>query len=422
MKEEKDFLEFLEKTNFQKRLKQLKKRFKNKRIVLYGTGKLFEVIKENYDLSCLNIIGVSDLKFKTDNEDFLGYKTIKFENIINYKPDVIIVSTLNYEPIINNFKNFYFVNLNIKIDSLYKKSFLQELAKYLPERHQTKIEKYKQEIEELRSIINNCIDIKNLPKATGNLRDNQLAMVKILDIVDNICKQNNLNYWLDSGTLLGAYRHKGFIPWDDDIDICMVRDDYNKILPILEKYFENSDYYIRQRALTFNDYQITIVNRSNSKVALDIFPVDKYFKSNLTEEEKCIADKSIIKARLKFEAKYREKYVALSKVPQAKKELIEIQTKIVMENKKPTKEEPALFFGIDFPFGVEKHLIFDYSMAFPLKTIEFESKEYCAPNNIEGYLENLYGEFMGFPSGVFYEEGCGLRYRVDSKKRIGKNS
>ena len=44
------------------------------------------------------------------------------------------------------------------------------------------------------------------------------------------------------------------------------------------------------------------------------------------------------------------------------------------------------------------------------------------PNNIEGYLENLYGEFMGFPSGVFYEEGCGLRYRVDSKKRIGKNS
>ena len=202
-----------------------------------------------------------------------------------------------------------------------------------------------------------------------NLRACQLKQLSILEEVAKICEKYKIDYWLDAGTLLGAVRHKGFIPWDDDIDICMVRDDYNKILPILEKYFENSDYYIRQRALTFNDYQITIVNRSNSKVALDIFPVDKYFKSNLTEEEKCIADKSIIKARLKFEAKYREKYVALSKVSQAKKELIEIQTKIVMENKKPTEKEPALFFGIDFPFGVEKHLIFDYSLAFPLKTI-----------------------------------------------------
>ena len=53
----------------------------------------------------------------------------------------------------------------------------------------------------------------------------------VLDFIDNVCRENDLTYFLCGGTLLGAVRHKGFIPWDDDIDIMMPRSDY-------ENYFK----------------------------------------------------------------------------------------------------------------------------------------------------------------------------------------
>ena len=89
----------------------------------------------------------------------------------------------------------------------------------------------------------NNIDITTLPPATGQLRDIQLANLALLKELDYVCKQNGLQYWLDGGTQLGVVRHKGFIPWDDDIDVGMMRNDYLKIIDIFNHWTRNKDLY-----------------------------------------------------------------------------------------------------------------------------------------------------------------------------------
>lgn len=86
----------------------------------------------------------------------------------------------------------------------------------------------------------------------SNLRKMQLRMLEMLKYIDSICRENDIKYWLSSGTCLGAVRHGGFIPWDDDADIEMLASDYRKLEKILRS--SSRDFVLQDYKKLFKIY------------------------------------------------------------------------------------------------------------------------------------------------------------------------
>ncbi len=127
-----DFETYLKNIKFEKYLKNLKKKIGNRPIIFYGSGSFFQYIKENYDLSSFNVIGISDMKFYADDEgkDCLGYRVIPKDKIIDYNPDFVIIGTINYINILEDFVINIFNKSKIKVYPLARKpllSFIKEI-------------------------------------------------------------------------------------------------------------------------------------------------------------------------------------------------------------------------------------------------------------------------------------------------------
>ena len=234
-----------------------------------------------------------------------------------------------------------------------------------------------------------------IPPAEGNLRIIQKANVELLNIFHSICEEKNLQYWIDFGTLLGAVRHKGFIPWDDDIDLGMPRDDYEKLISLFsEGLIQNDDLVMEYENNGKTKCFIKISHKKSDNLFLDIFPYDFYY-SKLNEDEKQLLNEKIVKKRRpkRFcsslsDDEIREKFKKITKEGILDGFLVE------------KSAHPALFMGIDFPHNW-KNKVYDWDDIFPLKKISFEEKTFFAPNQPEKVLKSIYGDYMKIPKNSY---------------------
>lgn len=149
---------------------------------------------------------------------------------------------------------------------------------------------------------------------TSNMKALWAVELDLLDQLDKVCKQNKIKYFACAGTMLGAVRHNGIIPWDDDIDVMIFRDDYKKLCKIAEKefhypYFFQTEYNdpgsIRGHAQLRNSETTAILNweepynlKINQGVFIDIYPLDNVPDSFIEREEfRNILEKLKIKSK-----------------------------------------------------------------------------------------------------------------------------
>lgn len=259
------------------------------------------------------------------------------------------------------------------------------------------------------------VNIRELPSAEGQIRDIQLANLELLKELDYVCKENNLKYWLDFGTLIGAMRHKGFIPWDDDIDVSMLREDYEKIIEAFQKSSRNSDIYADycRNKPNYSVNFIKIRHKQCPHLFVDIFPYDVYGKklSDIEQINESIHIKNlrnIIKKRCFSEIVEKD----------VLKFLLDDLQRTILHSDTDT-EKSDFVWGVDFNH-YWKNWFTRYDVVFPLKTIEFENTQFPCINNPDSHLKRIYGNYMDYPKKISFGHSMYVKLSTEEKENIKK--
>lgn len=234
------------------------------------------------------------------------------------------------------------------------------------------------------------------------LRRQQHRMTELLLAVDRICKKHDIPYWLSSGTLLGAVRHGGYIPWDDDLDIEMLRPDYERlmrVLPdelpedmVLQTHDTDPGYFFAFAKVRDTKSRLQETNRYDrifryQGIYIDIFPFEK--APRLLHWISCRA--------------HGFTYNVLNNPRNTDEEALRKVQRIGRFNRRftfpllralahlwPTRR---VRYGWGVPYSDPRHL----EDIFPLTTLPFEGHPVPVPHDSHRYLERKYGNYMQLP-------------------------
>lgn len=234
------------------------------------------------------------------------------------------------------------------------------------------------------------------------LRRQQLRMLELLEVIDVICRKHQIPYWLSSGTLIGAARHKGFIPWDDDLDIEMLRSDYLRLLKVLPQELPDNlalqtnetdpNYIFIYGKLRDKDSHLEETNSYDrifhyTGIYIDIFPLEKI--------PYCLA---WIGGHMQGQIynQLNNKNIKESTLYKRIRRIYHFNTRIGF---------PILRFIAKLFPGKELRHSFGTAYfkprytddIFPLTEMELEGKMFPVPRQTDAVLRKIYGDYMQLP-------------------------
>lgn len=249
----------------------------------------------------------------------------------------------------------------------------------------------------------------------ANEIDVKKYLLEVLDYIDSVCKENNIKYFILFGTLLGAVRHKGFIPWDDDIDIVMFRLDYDRFIDLIEKkqhpsfgiitHKNNQKYYLpfakvySKKTILFEHVPRPV----KMGVYVDVFPLD-YCGNSFDEAAsfvgECYKNQRLLNIKnLKFSAKRNFAkniflfFLKASLVFTRRRKIVKKMYEKAISMDNVYKKYVSSLCMIVY----KEKAIFDSDLFDETIRLEFEGRTYMAPKNYEAILKNLYGDYMKLP-------------------------
>lgn len=235
------------------------------------------------------------------------------------------------------------------------------------------------------------------------LRYQQLRLLEMMTWLDAVCRRHGIRYFLGSGTLIGAMRHGAFIPWDDDVDLEFLRDDYQRLLKILPQECEGTD-YVLQTHDSDPGYFYTFAKLRDCRTRLqephaydrifryqglflDLFPLEPmagalHWLSNRAQGRTYV----VMKNPEYNDQQCQRKTSAIYRFNQR-------FTFPVLRALSCLTDKDVLHYGPGIPYESTR-LLRDI---LPLTEVTFEGRRFMAPHDADAYLRRLYGDWTKLP-------------------------